>query len=44
MKTTYKVLFEDGKVETVKAHDISEAWEKALEIKRDCKIVDVWMD
>ena len=44
MKATYKVLFEDGAIETVQAHDISEAWEKALDIKNETSIVDVWME
>lgn len=41
---TYKVLFEDGTTEKVKAWDLSEAWEKTLDIPNTGKVVDVWME
>lgn len=41
---TFYVLFTDDYITTIKARDISQAWEKALDIEHNAKIIDIWID
>ena len=40
----YTVLFDDNAKAYVTAYDISEAWEKALDVPHHGKVVDVWLE